>query len=243
MNESLPKYLQIAEQIKSDIYADIYKPGNRMPVERILRERFNVSRMTIRHALQLLERQGVVRIDHGRGAYVMDIEIERSKEILGLTELMERKGLESHSKVIQLEKVKPDEHVRAALNLKEDEEVYFLHRIRYANDEVIAIEYAHINAKFCPGLEMFNFEKFSLYDIFYEHYKLSLAWARDDIKADNVRGEDAQILLGAKSGPALIVYNTAYDINNTSIEYTKTIYNYKMFTYTVVSTETSKKYR
>ena len=42
---------------------------------------------------------------------------------------------------------------------------------------------------------------------------------------------------------ALIVYNTAYDLNNNPIEYTKTIYNYKMFTYTVVSTETSKKYK
>ena len=108
-----------------------------------LQERFGASRMTIRHALQKLEQQGVVRIDRGRGAFVMDLMIQRSKEILGVTELMERKGLKCHSKVLHLERIKPDEHIREAMNLKETDEVYFLHRIRYANDEAIAVEYAH----------------------------------------------------------------------------------------------------
>lgn len=243
MKESKPKYLEIADAIHQEIRQEIYKQGDKLPVERELQERFGASRMTIRHALQKLDQQGVVRIDRGRGAFVMDLMIQRSKEILGVTELMERKGLKCHSKVLHLERIKPDEHIREAMNLKETDEVYFLHRIRYANDEAIAVEYAHINALYCPGLEMFNFESFSLYDVFYEHYHLDLSWARDDIRADSIRGEDAHILLQAKSGPALIVYNTAYDLNNNPIEYTKTIYNYKMFTYTVVSTETSKKYK
>ena len=53
---------------------------------------------------------------------------------------------------------------------------------------------------------MFNFESFSLYDVFYEHYHLDLSWARDDIRADSIRGEDAHILLQAKSGPAPVSY-------------------------------------
>lgn len=243
MKESKPKYLFIADSIHKDIQSGKYKPGDRLPVERELQEQFEASRMTIRHALQKLEQQGIVRIDRGRGAFVMDLLIERSKEIMGVTELMERKGYTCHSKVLHLERIQPDEHVKQHMNLKDGDEVYFLHRVRYANDEAIAVEYAHINAAYCPGLEMFNFENFSLYDVFYEHYKLNLSWAKDDIRADMIRGEDAQILLNTKSGPALIVYNTAFDVNNIPIEYTKTIYNYKMFTYTVVSTETSKKYK
>lgn len=160
MKESKPKYLEIADVIHQEIREEIYKQGDKLPVERELQERFGASRMTIRHALQKLEQQGVVRIDRGRGAFVMDLMIQRSKEILGVTELMERKGLKCHSKVLHLEKIKPDEHTREAMNLTEEDEVYFLHRIRYANDEAIAVEYAHINAKYCPGLEMFNFESF-----------------------------------------------------------------------------------
>ena len=52
---------------------------------------------------------------------------------------------------------------------------------------------------------MFNFEKYSLYDIFFEHYHIDMSWAKDEIRADMIRGDDAQTLLNAKSGPALIV--------------------------------------
>ena len=125
MKESKPKYLEIADAIHQEIRQEIYKQGDKLPVERELQERFGASRMTIRHALQKLEQQGVVRIDRGRGAFVMDLMIQRSKEILGVTELMERKGLKCHSKVLHLERIKPDEHIREAMNLKETDEVYF----------------------------------------------------------------------------------------------------------------------
>lgn len=236
------KYLKIASALRKDIKAGVYKPGDHLPVERELQEHFKVSKMTIRHALQVLEQQGVARIERGRGAFVTDIQIRRSKEILGLTELLTRKGLRCHSKVLHLDKINPDRQIQEMMNIKEDDEIYFLHRIRYADDEAIAIEYSYINAIYCPGLEMFNLEEFSLYDIFYEHYKLHIAWAKDEISADNIRGEDASILLQAKSGPALIVHNTGYAADNSTIEFTQTIYNYKKFTYQVISTETSKKY-
>lgn len=241
--ETETKYLKIASILKQEVENGIYKPGDHLPVERELQSRFQVSKMTIRHALQILEQQGVIRIERGRGAFVIDLQIQRSKEILGLTELLSRKGLTCHSKVVEIAKIKPDPKIQKLMNLKDGEEVYYLYRIRYADDEVIAIENSHINAKYCPGLEMFNLEKYSLYDIFYEHYKLNIAWAKDDITADNIRGEEARILLQAKSGPALIVHNIAYDVNNMPIEFTKTIYNYKTFTYHVISTETSKKYK
>lgn len=242
MEKRQPKYLFISEDIKKKIEQGEYNSGDRLPVERILCEQYDASRMTIRHALQLLERKNVIRIDPSRGAYVMDMMIERSKEILSFTELMERQGYHCHSKVLQLERIKPDANIQKHFDIGPDDDVYVLHRIRYANDEVVAVEYAHINAKYCEGLEMFNFEKFSLYDILHEHYKLEISYARDDIRADNIHGEDAMTLIGKKSGPALIVYNTGFDVNHDPIEYTKTIYNYKLFTYTVISTETSQRY-
>lgn len=241
--ETQAKYSKIASIIKRDVQNGIYKPGDHLPVERELQSHFQVSKMTIRHALQVLEQEGVVRIERGRGAFVIDLQIQRSKEIIGLTELLARKGLACHSKVLRLEKMKPSAQIQKTLNLKDGDEIYYVHRLRYADNEVIAIEYAYIDAKYCPGLEMFNLEKFSLYDIFYEHYKMHISWAKDDITADNIRGEDAKTLLQAKSGPALIVHNIAYDTNNSPIEYTKSIYNYKTFTYHVISTETSKKYK
>lgn len=236
------KYELIADAISEDISTGKYKPGAKFATEKELQERFKVSRMTIRHAISELEKRKVLRVEHGKGASVADLEVRRSQEILGVKELFARKGIECISKVNRLERGLPNEEVKNALELQDGEEIYYLYRTRYAQNEVVLIEYAHISAKLCPGLEMFNFEKYSLYDIFFDHYHINMAWAKDDIRADMIYGEDAHTLLNARSGPALIVNNISYDNNNVPIEYTIQIYNYKKFTYTVVSTEVSSKY-
>ena len=236
------KYLLIADAISQDISSGKYKAGVKFATEKQLQERFGVSRMTIRHAISELEKRKELRIDHGRGASVVDLDMRRSQEILGVKELFARRGIECTSKVIRLERGLPNDEVKKALELKDGEEIYYLYRVRYAQEEVVVIEYAHIAAKHCPGLEMFNFEKYSLYDIFFEHYNIDMAWAKDEIRADMIRGDDAQTLLNAKSGPALIVNNISYSSANVPIEYTIQIYNYKIFTYTVVSNEISSRY-
>ena len=243
MEKKNPKYKEIAKDLQTKIENGVYKSGERLPVERILCETYNVSRMTIRHALQYLEKKNIIRIDPSRGPFVLDTRIERRQEIHSFSELMEQKGYTCHSKVIQLEKVMPDILLQERFQISEKDPVYLLHRVRYANDEVMALEYAYINAKFCPGLEMFNFEKYSLYDIFHEHYNIQIAYAKDEICADSIHGEDAMTLIGKKSGPALIVVDTGYDKEHNPIEYTKTIYNYKSFTYTVILDKKSKRYK
>jgi GntR family transcriptional regulator len=243
MEKKMPKYITIADAIAEDIKNALFKPGERLPTEYELMDRFKVSRMTIRHALSELVRRKVAHTQRRQGVFVSDIEIKRSQEILGVTELFARKGITCISKVTKLERGLPNEEVKQALGLKDGEEIYYLYRTRYAQDEVVVIEYAHIAAKHCPGLEMFNFEKFSFYDILFEHYHLKLSWAKDDIRAEIIKGSDAMTLLNTKSGPALIVVNISYDDHDVPIEYTRQIYNYKVFTYTVISTEISSRYQ
>lgn len=243
MKKDKPKYIAIADAIAQDIQNAVFKPGERLPTEYELMDRFEVSRMTIRHAISELVRRKVAHTQKRQGVYVSDLDIRRSQEILGITELFARKGIVCTSVVNRLEKGLPTEEAKAALNLKDDEPIYYLYRTRYAKDEAVLIEYVHIAAKFCPGLEMFNFEKYSLYDILFEHYGLKMAWAKDDIRAEIIKGHEAQTLLKAKSGPALTVTNVSYNDQDIPVEYTRLIYNHKVFTYTVISTEISSKYQ
>lgn len=56
----IPAYIQIHDQIKSEIDQKIWKIGERLPSERDLAEKFQVSRMTLRQAITLLVEEGVL---------------------------------------------------------------------------------------------------------------------------------------------------------------------------------------
>ncbi|SEA41607.1 FadR/GntR family transcriptional regulator [Microbulbifer marinus] len=65
-------YQQVAEQLAAAIAAGDYPPGTRLPAERKLAERFEVSRPTIREAIIALEIAGCVEVKGGSGVYVAD---------------------------------------------------------------------------------------------------------------------------------------------------------------------------
>jgi GntR family hexuronate regulon transcriptional repressor len=65
-------YHTIADQIKDLIKEGALPPGSRLPGERELAQRFNVSRVTVREAEIVLQALGYLRIKTGSGAYVLD---------------------------------------------------------------------------------------------------------------------------------------------------------------------------
>lgn len=67
-------FKEIAEQIRSSIYANTLKPGDKLPSERELAAQFNVGRISVREALRMLEQAGLIFIRQGSngGAYVKE---------------------------------------------------------------------------------------------------------------------------------------------------------------------------
>lgn len=61
-----PAYLRIADEVRSWIESGQYAPGARLPHERAMVEQFGVARMTVRHALEILENEGLIDRRRGR---------------------------------------------------------------------------------------------------------------------------------------------------------------------------------
>ena len=76
----MAKYKILAEELRQNILNNIYQPGDRLPSELELQEQFQISRQTVRNALELLERQGFVRSRQGSGTYVVDRDAEEQKK-------------------------------------------------------------------------------------------------------------------------------------------------------------------
>ena len=85
------KYEKIAFDIKEDILSEKYKPNEQLPFEKELCEKYNVSKMTVKKALDLLVNDGLIIKRRGSGTFVKDItekEIQRiieKKQFSGLT--------------------------------------------------------------------------------------------------------------------------------------------------------------
>lgn len=76
----MAKYQVLAEALRQKIIEGIISPGNKLPSEYELQKKFQVSRQTVRNALEVLEKQGFVRGRQGSGTYVLDREAEERKK-------------------------------------------------------------------------------------------------------------------------------------------------------------------
>ncbi|WP_455572579.1 GntR family transcriptional regulator [Actinokineospora sp. 24-640] len=71
-NERAPKYHRIADALRSDVREGVLAPGERLPAETALTERFRVSLPTIRQALAVLRAEGLIESVHGVGTFVKE---------------------------------------------------------------------------------------------------------------------------------------------------------------------------
>jgi len=224
-NLSVPVYVQIEDEIIEKIKRREYVPGGELPTERELTELFGASRMTIRQAISNLVHKGVLYRIPGRGAFVSKEVIEKKLEIESFSEDMRKRGLTPGSNVIQFEKINPSDEVREKLQLSEDEKIYFLNRLRLADNEPIAIEYCYLPEKFFPNITKYNMVNCSLYTIMKEEYDIHFNYMKQSIKAGNLSRNDAEKLLGKSKGVGLFSERMVYNIEEVPVEYTKTIYN------------------
>src|SRR5438034_9703795 len=99
-----PLYVQVADWIRGEIERERLEPGTMLPSEADLQRRFNVSRATVRQAVQELAFAGVVKRQQGRGTFVAGPPLERAlPELTSFSEHLASKGLASSSRLITWE--------------------------------------------------------------------------------------------------------------------------------------------
>ena len=76
-----PLYMQLYSTLKDDIENGVYKAGERIPTELELSEKYGVSRITLRNALERLTRDNYLVRYRGRGTFVKSIKYERKSGI------------------------------------------------------------------------------------------------------------------------------------------------------------------
>lgn len=131
-NDNQPKRFQIRKRIIELIKEQNLKPGDKLPAEKDLMDLLNVSRLSLREALHILEEEHVVRVIHGLGWYLMSPSRTLETDISALfsvTDMFAYSGLELQTRVLSLKIVDLDD-IREELGLKKKERIVAIERVR-----------------------------------------------------------------------------------------------------------------
>lgn len=221
----IPLYYQIKTRLLEQIESGQLKPGDRVPSERELTERFAVSRMTARQALVELETQGYLVRVQGRGTFVATPKLEQPLVMLtSFTEDMRRRGLESGSRVLSAGEVPAGRRVSQTLGIGESAPIYRLERLRLAGNEPMALETSHLDASFFPDLLAHNLENRSLYSVLREVYGVQLVRATQSLEAVPADPRQAEILHVREGSPLMLMERISRDQNDRPVEWVRSYY-------------------
>lgn len=222
----LPIYYQLAEEIKQLIRSGELAPGDLLPSEREYAEKYNISRMTVRQAINNLVTEGLVFRQKGRGTFIADKKFEQN--LAGLTsfsEDMKKRGLAPSSKLLRFQLIEPDRATLENLALGANEKVYEIVRIRLANDLPAAVETSYIPRKIAGELQEDDWPD-SFYQFIEEKIGLTIAYGDQTIEAVLASGFEISHLNIEQGDPVLLMQRTTYlqDEPKTPLEYVKSAY-------------------
>lgn len=148
-----PLYLRLKRTIEDAVKNGVLGPGDALPSERDIAVKADVSRVTVRKAVQDLVRGGVLIQKHGSGTFVAQ-RMERVEQSLSrltsFTEDMARRGMTVRSEWLERGVFTPSPAEMMVLGLSSREGVARISRLRIADDTPLAIERASISANVLP---------------------------------------------------------------------------------------------
>jgi GntR family transcriptional regulator len=218
-----PAYAQIEDRVVEAVSAGDLQPGDRLPPERELAEQLGVSRMTLRQALQTLERRGLVRRTVGRhgGTFVAEPKIERDLNALaGLTEQLRRQGHQAGARVLSKQEGPCSRRTATALGLQPGEPVFEVVRLRLSDGTPLALERSLFPAGRFGGLLELDLDG-SLYELLERSYGVSVRKAVERLEPVVAGPREAALLSVASGAPLLLVERTAFDADGGPVEYAR----------------------
>jgi GntR family transcriptional regulator len=183
-SSKLPLYYQLYQILRGEIRDGSRQPEDRLPPENDLADQYDLSRSTVRQAMDMLANEGLIQRRRGHGTIVAQPTIEQNlTRIISFWEDMHQRGLAPGTKVLESELIPAPEDVAEKLEIAPGEELARLVRLRLADGEPMSVEHSYLVHKFCPGVLKTNYAHHSLRGMLSEKYSINLVYARQTIKA------------------------------------------------------------
>jgi GntR family transcriptional regulator len=219
-SSSLPLYQQLQRALRQAIENRVLGPDDALPPERDLAEDFQVSRITVRKAIDGLVSEGLLVRRQGSGTFVSARVEKNFSKLTSFSEDMRARGRTPRS--VWLKKtagsVTPEEAL--ALRSSPGTPVYRFHRIRFADDAPMSVEYATVLASCLPSLDAVAS---SLYEAL-EHAGNRPVRALQRLRAVLLTGEQAELLQAKEKDAGLLVERLGFLKDGRAVEFTQSYF-------------------
>jgi GntR family transcriptional regulator len=225
------RYEQIADYLRDLVSAA--QPGHRLPSEAQLCEKFGVSRMTARQAVQLVAADGLIERRRGAGTFVRAHPVPRDLgSPLSFTGSMRARGMTASSRTLRWGEVEPDDEERTALGLGHADGAFVLERLRLADGTPMAIERAVIPRSIALALDD-GFQDGSLHEAFRQTGRLPVE-AHAEVSARRATKRERDLLGIPSSGIIISERRTIFDQRGQALERTETRYAASRYTFRAI---------
>jgi len=215
-----PLYEQLYQLLRSRISAGDLKPGDLLPSETELVEQYQVSRATVRQAMDGLVSDGLIVRRQGQGTFVSPHNVDQGLvRIVSFTEDMQGRGLEPSTKLRSAELIPATEALASFLEVPIGEPLARIERLRLADGEPMSVEMAYLVHRYCPKVLEEDYTSQSLRKMLEEKYGLRISSAQQSIRAVSATIELANALSVQKSAALLSIERISYTEFNVPIEY------------------------
>ncbi|WP_022664910.1 GntR family transcriptional regulator [Desulfospira joergensenii] len=221
-NSSTPIYLQLKKKLKNAIFSGQFQDGEAIPSESQLADKYEITRTTVRAAINELVNENILRKEHGKGTFVCLKPVAYSMTNFGsFTEYAKKKDKKPVSKILEAGTVntgdEPRFKLKRARGIEVDGQVHYL-----------TVDTSLISLTIFPGIAEYDFEIRSLYQIMREAYHIVPDRAELSVtpcRADEVMGDLFQV---EKDHPLIMAGGRVCTRDNRFIEELEVVYGPKV---------------
>lgn len=210
-NNREPFYYQLAKEIEGKIESGEWKKGEKITSERELCIQYNVSRITVRNAINELEKKGKLEKIQGKGTFVIGKNIVQSLgNVYSFSREMEKQGKITSTKLLIQKLIKADFKIASQLGIDEGSEIVYLERLRIADDLPIMLEKTYFDYKRFPFMLTLDLKTKSLYKTLENEFGITINKAIERFKACSLTAEECNSLNCHRGQYGLLVKRKSY---------------------------------
>jgi GntR family transcriptional regulator len=232
---AVPKYFQLASILRQQIDNGEWQPRSAIPSERQLEVMYNVSRTTIREAIEYLTRQGYLYREHGRGTFVSPPKLQKGlMELTSFSEDLTKRGIRPGQIIRDISTVVPPASILQRMELQPGTPLLRLERIRLGNDVPIGLQTSYLSLE--PGQTITRAEMEaagSLYRLIQEKFHIIPSEADETLEVTIATKEEAELLQIEEGAPLLLSERVLFAQNRKPVEYVKILYRGDRYRYYV----------